>query len=166
MRKVLLILLVFALPLLAGAQSLVPKRGGTIGLGSDTLLSRSVVYRKWKMLDDSTVAVPLRDLQQTAIIRWTVDELREKARNDIHSMNWEIRQLRSALEDRDERASAYERVSSTLNESLVRARGERDAEKRKADKLRPWATVGKVGVVVVSFSVVVAGATALVGAAR
>lgn len=153
MRRFLFALLAVLLPLLAGAQSLVPKRSGSFGLGTDTLLTE-VVYRRWKMIDDSTVAVPLRDLQRTAVIRWTVDELREKARDDVRSMNWEIRQLRSALDDRDLRARTYERVSSDLNQDLIRVRSERDVQRSKADKLRPWATVGKVGTVVFGLAVV------------
>lgn len=163
MRRTLLVLLVALLPLLSGAQSLVPKRSGSFGLGADSLMSKNVVHRRWKMLDDSTVAVPLRDLQQTAVIRWTVDELREKARTDVRSLMYENSRLRSALEERDYRARAYERVSSDLNQSLIQVRSERDTARNKADRLRPWATVGKVGTVVLGLAVV-GGTVAVVAA--
>ena len=113
----------------------------------------SKVDARWKLIGENAI-VPVRDLVTIAAHRLYLQDRAGSFKAEAVERGKESLALRQAITKKDGEIKI-------LNEQLALAKGElamMDEKlascKSREDKLRPWATVGKIGTVTVSMAVI------------
>ena len=125
----------------------------------------SRVDARWKLIGENAI-VPVRDLVTIAAHRLYLQERAGSFKAEAVERGKESLALRQAITKKDGEIKV-------LNDQIVRLRGELSIMderlascERREDKLRPWATVGKVGTVTVSLAVLGIVTERIVNSAR
>lgn len=115
-----------------------------------------LVDPRWT-LRDGMITAPEAEVRKAAAYRLVADTLIEVGSWALHEKGKEILELHGALVLKDTTIARMGRNNLLCLNNYNRVTGERDGYAQRVDKLQPWATVGKVTVVVAVSAVVFFG---------
>lgn len=125
----------------------------------------SSVDPRWRLIGDNAL-VPVRDLINIAASRLYLEDRAKSYKEEAIMRAKETLALREAVKNKDKEVGIangqVERCRgelSTMDDMLEKCEGQND-------KLRPWATVGRVGTITVSLAVVGLVAERIINSAK